>query len=186
MDKDYGVLPMKSEFGEGVMYLLQFDGRLTDGRSLHRGDLLKLLLRRVPKSSTHLNKKLKTYVEDPRTGVITLQFADGTSATCDVLIGCDGISSKTRGQMMQHENERAGTQEYSRFISPRWSGTIAYRFLTPSAALKAKNPEHSLLNGAQVVSQPQNSSALATRLTGFFTQYFGKGMVRDHPLVSWH
>ena len=139
-----------------------------DAWSLHRVELLHILLRRVPETSTHLGKKLQQYVQGQDTEPITLAFADGTSATCDVLIGCDGIRSVTRAQMMQHEAEMTGMDECMQYIEPRWSGTVAYRVLVPSARVIAKNPNHSALSGGQFVSS-MDLQPIASSLNAFLS-----------------
>jgi 2-polyprenyl-6-methoxyphenol hydroxylase-like FAD-dependent oxidoreductase len=53
----------------------------------------------------------------------TLEFRDGTSATADLIIGCDGIHSNLRAQF--------------RTDNPKYSGRIAYRGLVPIDKLKS-------------------------------------------------
>lgn len=123
-----------------------------DAWTLHRGDLIRTLQRRVPSRNIHLGKQLRKYSRGDTNSPLTLEFSDGTHASCDVLIGCDGIRSVTRGQMMRQEAERTRKRDFLRYIDPRWSGTITYRSLVPSARLAARNPNHSLLTGGQIVS----------------------------------
>ncbi|KAF8532306.1 hypothetical protein JB92DRAFT_1311780 [Gautieria morchelliformis] len=52
--------------------------------------------------------------------------------------------------MMKYEAERTRRRDYMRYIEPRWSGTITYRSMIPSARLAAKNPNHSLLSEGQI------------------------------------
>jgi 2-polyprenyl-6-methoxyphenol hydroxylase-like FAD-dependent oxidoreductase len=47
----------------------------------------------------HFDKKFERYERSPE-GKVTAFFADGTSATGDVLVGADGASSKVRGQYL--------------------------------------------------------------------------------------
>ncbi|KAF8589909.1 FAD/NAD(P)-binding domain-containing protein [Ramaria rubella] len=131
-EEDFGTLPFK------------------DAWSLRRADLIRLLVRRIPSRNIHLGKQLSKYVGDLEAGPIQLGFADGTCAACDVLIGCDGIRSATRAQMMRHEAERTRRKEYVRYIEPRWSGTISYRCIIPKARIAARNPHHSLLSSGQI------------------------------------
>lgn len=65
-----------------------------------------------------------------------MQFADGTSAEADVLIGADGIWSITRRCMyeaMAKKDEGAAEvlSPFQRFIDPLWTGIFAYRSLIP-------------------------------------------------------
>jgi salicylate hydroxylase len=48
---------------------------------------------------------------------VELQFADGSTATADLVIGCDGIHSKIRSQF--------------RSDNPKYSGRMCYRGLVP-------------------------------------------------------
>jgi len=125
--------------------------RMLDAWSLHRSDLQQILLQGVPSANIHLGKKLKKYVQTNAPQTIRIEFSDGTSATCDVLVGCDGIRSNTRAQMMRDEAAITGRSEYLRCVEPRWTGTTAYRILTPASRLAAKNPNHSMLSGGQIV-----------------------------------
>ena len=43
-----------------------------------------------------------THYEESRTGPIILRFADGSTATCDVLVGADGGNSRLRHQFLPH------------------------------------------------------------------------------------
>jgi len=130
-----------------------------DAWSLHRADLLQILLRRVPRERTHLNKRVTHYqcsYSDPE-APITLFFADGTFTQCDVLIGADGLRSPIRGQLMRDAAAAkyipSGAKHpipYHRYIQPRHSGTTAYRSLVDAAALRKRNPKHPLLQMGQV------------------------------------
>jgi 2-polyprenyl-6-methoxyphenol hydroxylase-like FAD-dependent oxidoreductase len=61
---------------------------------MHRADLHDALASAVPSDIIHLNKKL-TGLDQAR-GVVTLRFADGTTATADAVIGADGVHSIVR------------------------------------------------------------------------------------------
>ena len=114
-------------------------------QTFHRADLQKLL-------ATHLRaydkiqyaKRLASYVEPAsEDGPIVLNFQDGTEATCDVLVGCDGIKSAVRHTMytrLAEEAEAGGhAEEAARLLAmndPVWSGSVAYRGLIPVAALE--------------------------------------------------
>ncbi|KAF8526227.1 hypothetical protein BU17DRAFT_62211 [Hysterangium stoloniferum] len=126
-----------------------------DAWSLHRADLLHILLRRVPKSSTHLRKRFVRYeyTSSDHDAPIRVHFADGSTTECDVLLGADGLRSAVRGQIMREaaEDPNKGRKfPYENHIHPRFSGTIAYRILLPAASLAARNPDHPMLKGAQV------------------------------------
>jgi len=78
----------------------------------HRGDLHAALLSRVPSGAIVLDKRL-TDLNRSGAGVM-LEFADGSSATADVLIATDGLHSRAREILF-------GAGEL------RFTGNVAYR-----------------------------------------------------------
>jgi 2-polyprenyl-6-methoxyphenol hydroxylase-like FAD-dependent oxidoreductase len=62
--------------------------------ALHRADLQRILLQAVPEKLVRLGKKFESYSEED--GTLRASFADGTSISCDVLIGADGLHSRAR------------------------------------------------------------------------------------------
>jgi 2-polyprenyl-6-methoxyphenol hydroxylase-like FAD-dependent oxidoreductase len=91
---------------------------------LHRGDLQEALLSVLPSETIHLGKKLTGL--DPSSGGVTLQFADGTRAEADALIGADGVHSLVREFV-------AGPD------APIHKGRIAYRAVYPSSLLNGRD-----------------------------------------------
>src|SRR4051812_15515342 len=61
---------------------------------MHRADLHDALASVVPPEIVALNKKLVGLEQSG--GEVTLSFADGTSATADVVVGADGVHSIVR------------------------------------------------------------------------------------------
>ncbi|KAG2128278.1 FAD/NAD(P)-binding domain-containing protein [Suillus clintonianus] len=142
---------------------------MTKGNQLriHRADFHGILLSHLPPScTTHNAKRLKSYTQPfngrSRNSPITLTFGDGSTATCDVLIGADGIRSAVRSCMMRelaegmHPNEK---QSVLSCINPVWSGATAYRTLISAEKLRTRCPNHSVFRGG-------------------ITQYMGKDAVR--------
>lgn len=68
----------------------------SDTTGIHRAKFLEQVVQLLPDSIVRLDKRLEDIVEDQETGHLTMTFADGTSATADVIIGCDGIKSRVR------------------------------------------------------------------------------------------
>lgn len=88
--------------------------------TIHRGDLLGALEARVPARSIRLGSRV-TGVAD---GTVT--FADGGSASHDVVIGADGIHSAVRAALFGADH-------------PKFTGLVSYRAVVPRAAVDAQN-----------------------------------------------
>ncbi|TFK91603.1 FAD/NAD(P)-binding domain-containing protein [Polyporus arcularius HHB13444] len=102
----------------------------------HRAQFLDVLVSHLPEGVAHFGKRLTTYTNLPKSHggdtPIALRFADGSTAVCDLLVGCDGIKSTIRKQMLEeHVHTRGGDRKLLDHIDPVWSGTIAYRALIP-------------------------------------------------------
>jgi 2-polyprenyl-6-methoxyphenol hydroxylase-like FAD-dependent oxidoreductase len=69
-------------------------------RSVSRMTLRQILLTGL-EDRVHFGRKFERYTQNPD-GTVTAYFADGTSATGDVLVGADGTSSRVRKQYLPH------------------------------------------------------------------------------------
>lgn len=115
----------------------------------HRADFQEVLLKRLASScKVHCGKRLRTYTQRP-SEPIKLLFEDGSTATCDVLVGADGVKSAVRQTLMtekahiaQTEGRRAEAADFLASIDPLWSGTHSYRALIPADRLRAQYPNH--------------------------------------------
>lgn len=87
---------------------------------MHRGDLHDALLSVVPQDNIHLNKKLAGL--EQKSGGVQLNFADGSRAQADLVIGADGVHSLVREILFGPE----------RLIH---KGRIAYRTVFPSSLI---------------------------------------------------
>lgn len=138
----------------GTKYLLTwFSDKIT---AFHRADFLKVLEDHIPKHyKTHFNKRVITYEDDPA-GPVTIRFSDGTTTTCDVLVGADGVKSAVRKGLFEslagREEDPAKSAFYKRCVDPRWSGLVMYRALIPTEALKKETPDHFALASPRYVS----------------------------------
>jgi 2-polyprenyl-6-methoxyphenol hydroxylase-like FAD-dependent oxidoreductase len=83
---------------------------------IHRADLLALLAGQLAPGTVRTGHRCTAFSQDG--GSATLGFADGTTATADVVIGADGIHSVLQGF--------AGVP-----ADPVFSGVVAYRGLVP-------------------------------------------------------
>jgi len=88
---------------------------------MHRGDLLAVLASALQPGTTKFDKRL---VGMHPTGDRTrLDFADGTTATEEIVIGADGVNSVVREILLGRE-------------PPTYSGTVAYRAIFPTSLLR--------------------------------------------------
>ena len=115
----------------------------------HRAQFLDVLIDHLPDGIAHFGKRLTKYTDTTtsrRDAQITLHFADGSAAECDLLLGCDGIKSNTRAAMYSQaaevEEDRDAAKHLLSHISPVWTGNLAYRSLFETERLTNKHPGH--------------------------------------------
>lgn len=117
--------------------------------SFHRADVQQVLLKHISsRVHVHLNRRLIEHYET--TDGVQLKFKNGDSATCDLLIGADGVNSVVRKGLLAkvyNLNEAEAAEE----ARPLWSGTIVYRSLIESDAIKREIPDHPCLMKPMVV-----------------------------------
>ncbi|KAH9984473.1 salicylate hydroxylase [Xylariaceae sp. FL0662B] len=93
--------------GEGAGSMADEVDDIIQGKRLtsivHRVDLLRALLADIPQDRMHASKRLQKIDQNSS---ITLYFTDGTTSTCDILIGADGIYSTVR-KLVLGENDPA-------------------------------------------------------------------------------
>ncbi len=92
--------------------------------TIHRADLLDALVPALPEGVLRLGCALSALREDDDRTV--LEFADGATATVDVLVGADGIHSVVREALFGPEQ-------------PEFTGVVAYRAVVPAARLDVPN-----------------------------------------------
>ncbi|KAI5117035.1 hypothetical protein M0805_002251 [Coniferiporia weirii] len=136
----------------------------TGGLFLHRAEFLDVLAKNLDTeiTSAHFSKRLAFYSLPPLSAPaspITLNFKDGTTATCDVLIGADGIHSATRHTLLKlaAKDIEAGAEAANSvdgkkmaetlraMVDSVWSGCITYRAIVPREKLEKINPTHRAL-----------------------------------------
>lgn len=113
-------------------------GSLPDGtatRSVRRGELHARLLHEVRRRGipVHTGKRLKALDEKP--GGVTAYFADGTSASGDLLIGADGVHSTVRRLILPE------------FAVAPYTGLINVGGFSPAAGLGFAPGEHRMMFG---------------------------------------
>ncbi|THH30822.1 hypothetical protein EUX98_g3390 [Antrodiella citrinella] len=157
----------------------------------HRAHFLDVLIKHLPEGIAHLKKRLLSY-EDTDHG-ITLNFADGTTASADLLVGCDGIKSVVRKQMYEAEAAK-GDPKLLQFIDPVWSGTMIYRALAPAERLfeACNGRRHRIMDDAAVycgknkhiVSYAVGKGATTVNIVAFATNPEDEGKTYDGPWVT--
>ncbi len=88
--------------------------------TVHRGDLHAALVSAVSPSSISYGRRLAAI--DPKGKDISLHFDDGTSASADLVIGADGVSSRVREIL-------TGPARH------RYIGNVAHRCMVPMARI---------------------------------------------------
>ena len=137
----------------------------------HRAQFLDVLLSLIDKDriTSHNSKRLTSFVQtDDINTPIQLNFADGTTAHADVLVGSDGIHSAVRHTLLKSiadKLEATGgsdnlkqAADFRDSIEAVWSGTTCYRAVIPCTRLKVLNPEHRSLTRPLLVSVPFSNS----------------------------
>ncbi|OSX62801.1 hypothetical protein POSPLADRAFT_1141422 [Postia placenta MAD-698-R-SB12] len=159
--------------------------------SFHRAEFQAALVRHLPQSyNIYFSKRLKSYTETP-SGEMVLEFLDGSTAACDILVGCDGIKSAVRSVLyhsLVKEAELAGDIAqaacFRREAIPQWSGYIAYRALFPRDRLEAACPGHPALTRSLLVCY---ISLHAGRTDKPLSQCFGKNKhIVIYPVSQEH
>lgn len=135
---------------------------------MHRAEMVDVFMRNLPtQCQIHTSKRLVKYTETSKKGttVYRLHFADETTAEADVIIGADGIKSKTRAAMYEYAHSSECKSETRReecgrcrFATPRWTGIVTYRYLIPSEKLRAINPNHRVFDSPALLSVSMTST----------------------------
>ncbi|KAI0146124.1 hypothetical protein GGR57DRAFT_479581 [Xylariaceae sp. FL1272] len=111
--KRAGAVPMQGvrfmiAEGEGVGQVINEVDDSTGTRLtsiIHRAAYLQQLLADVPEDRLHASKKLERIHRN--SDGVTLQFADGTTHDCDILVGADGIHSTVRKYVLGEDDPAA-------------------------------------------------------------------------------
>lgn len=101
-----------------------------------------------------MSTRLVTYDEIAESGgSLRLIFENGNTATCDLLIGVDGIKSIVRKKFVaDHHSKESGQVPNT---DPMWSGTFAYRCMIDSKLIAEQMPNHRVLTTPVIVSHRQ-------------------------------
>jgi salicylate hydroxylase len=134
---------------------------------VHRADLHRVLAAHVPAEWIRLGRRLVGLDTTARGGVV-LRFADGSTATADVVIGADGIHSAVRHELLGAE-------------SPRFSGNSAWRGLVPAERVA----DLGLPVASTVVMGPGRHFVYYFVSAGRFVNWVGVAPTETWTLESW-
>ncbi|TDL26047.1 salicylate hydroxylase, partial [Rickenella mellea] len=174
---------------------------------MHRADFQQVLAKRINAECTHFSRRLVnyTYRLSLRGKEIVLHFSDGSQATCDILVGADGIKSATRSVMLSCPGEdKCNAATAGRQNSPHtdsqseipkgnvvWSGSVAYRHLISPDELSRRFPGHRALRSpVQYVGKNKNvivypvSQGRAINLVAYVYDPGQKGALFSDPWVT--
>ncbi|EKM50052.1 uncharacterized protein PHACADRAFT_264550 [Phanerochaete carnosa HHB-10118-sp] len=127
--------------------------------SFHRPDFQRIVLQHLARSCRpHTSKRLVSYTQPSSASEpIQLFFQDGTTATCDLLVGADGVKSRVRACMIKEvaddlraRGDSITASKVMQSAAPVWSGMMSYRTTAPSEALQKRYPNHRLLKEPHV------------------------------------
>ncbi|EMR67660.1 putative fad binding domain protein [Eutypa lata UCREL1] len=119
-----------------------------------RSHFLDELAKALPPGIVRFNKELVSYDDSNDSNKpVTLRFADETTAKCEVLIGCDGIRSRVRQQLLSTIDPQA--------TRPSYTHKTCYRAVVPMAAAESAlgptKPHNHCMHqgpGAHILSYP--------------------------------
>lgn len=130
--------------GEDAGYLGASEAKGVGQSSVHRADFLDALATRLPEGVASFDKRALRVEEQGER--VRVHFADGSAHECDVLIAADGIKSSIRDYVLEGLGQP--------LVSPRFSGTCAYRGMIDSqqlrAAYRAAGVDEHLINVPQM------------------------------------
>jgi salicylate hydroxylase len=140
-------------------------------RQIHRAHLLEVLMENVPKSMISTGKRLQ-HIKRKETGSgYVLEFADGSNANADIIVGCDGIKSAVRAHLRFTDDPIYSGQMVYR-------GYVSYDDLTPETASLLRKTVNFRGPRRHVLTLPignQESRTDRVGVIGFMTE----------PLENW-
>ena len=172
----------RSGFGDmrEIVKIRTTDQEKTGLSSVHRAHFLNEIAKLVPTDAIHFGKRLETIISG-QFGLSRLVFEDGSVATADAVIGCDGIRSRVRQLLLE---KTTPTQDCS------FTGKFAFRGLVPMLEAKARigdklagNSQMYLGPGGSVLTYPINGGE-TLNVVAFQTTENGKWEHREWVLPN--
>lgn len=117
---------------------------------VHRARFLDEMVKLLPEGIAKFGKRLSTLSENDQ-GRIVMSFEDGTSASADAVIGCDGIKSRVRQILFGADHPSA---------YPSYTHKYAYRGLVPMEDAIAAIGEERAQNACMHVSDRDSCSII--------------------------
>ncbi|KAF8920765.1 FAD/NAD-P-binding domain-containing protein [Mucidula mucida] len=188
------VLYRKSDqaVGEDIFMCMGLAGYTRFRRSHFHAALLKELPSRT---KTFTSKRLVSYTEPSnQSEPIELHFQDGTTATCDILIGADGIKSAVRATMYtaaaeqaEKEGRSAEATKLRSHIKARFSGVEVFRTVIPADKLREFAPNHHAFQSPtqHIMSYPiQSENSKVVNIGIYKCDYTREGDDYPEPWVT--
>lgn len=132
-------------------------------------DLLVQILSETGRGNIHFGKRCVSYSQSESSEEVTISFKDGSTATCDCLIGCDGIKSIVRKQLIEELGWSAQDPDVDA-SQLRFTGTIAYRALINPESLGDHPARKDKKTVSLLDSVPMTYQHLKTGLVLWFLQ----------------
>lgn len=143
----------------GVIIHIAYYWYVTGGlKNFHRADFQKSLLNKLPATyTTHLSSRLISYSEGQDS--VCLEFENGSTADCHILVGADGIKSAVRNKLLKDLANKSPVDSNTIKVSTDtvWTGTSVYRGFVQSDHLAARFPNHRTLTTPTMVCNVPSS-----------------------------
>lgn len=120
----------------------------------------------------HFCHRLEKYTKT--SNGIELLFSNGGKATCDLLVGADGVNSAVRKSFLDNGN---GDPKHS---LPKWTGTMVYRSLVEAESIKKDSPDHPGLQKPMVVCE-----RILLSFETHYLPFFNSTAVKIRYLIPW-